>query len=161
MRRTVPSRATLRIFSGDGHLIDFILFNGGSLHTEAIRLRLQRQVGAWQSGNQPKILNNSEPDLAVARGAARFGGLIHTRAARIEAGAARAIYLEVHRPGIKESDEINSRCILPKDAPAEEEFKISQPGLELRINHPVRFQPYYSTRHDGDKSGDSCPLERK
>ena len=110
--------------------MNFILFNGGSLHAEAVRLRLQRQVGNWQSGNQPKILNNSEPDLAVARGAARFGRLVHTRAARIEAGAARAIYLEVHRPGIKESDKSTLVCILPKDAPAEEEFKISpaRPG---------------------------------
>jgi molecular chaperone DnaK (HSP70) len=137
--------------------VDFLLFNGGSLHAEAVRLRLQRQVSAWQAGNEPKILSNSEPDLAVARGAARFGGLIHRRAARIEAGAARAIYLEVHRPGGKERAESTLVCILPKDAPAEEEFKISQPGLELRINHPVRFQPYYSTRHDDDKSGTLVP----
>jgi molecular chaperone DnaK (HSP70) len=133
--------------------VDFILFNGGSLHAETLRLRLQRQVGEWQSGQQPAILNNSEPDLAVARGAARFGRLVHQRAERIEAGAARAIYLEVHRPGHKEREKSTLVCILPKDAPAEEEFKISQPGLELRINHPVRFQPYYSTRHEDDKSG--------
>ena len=133
--------------------VNFILFNGGSLHADAVRLRLQRQVGNWQSGDEPKVLHNSEPDLAVARGAARFGRLVHRRAARIEAGAARAIYLEVHRPGTKESAKPTLVCILPKDAPAEEEFKISQPGLELRINHPVRFQAYYSTRHDGDESG--------
>jgi molecular chaperone DnaK (HSP70) len=137
--------------------VNFILFNGGSLHAETVRLRLQRQVGNWQSGKEPKILNNSEPDLAVARGAARFGGLVQRRAERIEAGAARAIYLEVYRAGKKESAKSTLVCILPKDAPAEEEFKISQPGLELRINHPVRFQPYYSTRHDGDKSGALVP----
>ena len=133
--------------------INFILFNGGSLHSEAVRLRLQRQVANWQSGNAPKILNNSEPDLAVARGAARFGKLVHGRAERIEAGAARAIYLEVHRPGPQERGKSTLVCILPKDAPAEEEFKVSQPGLELRVNHPIRFQPYYSTRHGDDKSG--------
>ena len=137
--------------------VNFILFNGGSLHADAVRLRLQRQVGNWQSGEEPKVLNNSEPDLAVARGAARFGRLVHRRAARIEAGAARAIYLEVHRPGTKENARPTLVCILPKNAPAEEEFKISQPGLELRINHPVRFQPYYSTRHDGDESGTLVP----
>ena len=137
--------------------VNFIIFNGGSLHSETVRLRLQRQVGKWQSGKEPKILNNSEPDLAVARGAAHFGRLVQRRAERIEAGAARAIYLEVHRPGKKESAKSTLVCILPKDAPAEEEFKISQPGLELRINHPVRFQPYYSTRHDGDKSGALVP----
>jgi molecular chaperone DnaK (HSP70) len=138
--------------------VNFILFNGGSLHAEAVRLRLQQLVAGWQSGSMPDILNNSEPDLAVARGAARFGSLVHRRAARIEAGAARAIYLEVQRPGTKESPKSALVCILPKDARAEEEFKISPPGLELRINHPVRFQPYYSTRHDHDKSGAFVPL---
>ena len=138
--------------------VNFILFNGGSLHAEAARLRLQQLVASWQSGTIPNILNNSEPDLAVARGAARFGSLVHKRAARIEAGAARAIYLEVQRPGTKESPKTTLVCILPKDARAEEEFKISPPGLELRINHPVRFQPYYSTRHDHDKSGAFVPL---
>jgi molecular chaperone DnaK (HSP70) len=134
--------------------VDSILFNGGSLHAEAVRLRLQQLVSSWQAG-EPKILNNSEPDLAVARGAASFGRLVHRHAARIEAGAPRAIYLEVHRPGARESGVKSTLvCILPKDAPAEEEYKISQPGLELRINHPVRFQPYYSSRHDDDKSGE-------
>ena len=60
-------------------------------------------------------------------------------------------------PGPRRDAKSTLVCILPKDAPAEEEFKISQPGLELRINHPVRFQPYYSTRHDGDKSGTLVP----
>jgi molecular chaperone DnaK (HSP70) len=136
--------------------VDAILFNGGSLHPEALRLRLQRQVAKWQ-GAEPEILHNAEPDLAVARGAARFGSLVHRRAERIEAGAARAVYLEVHRQGVKDTEKSALVCILPKDASAEEEFSIAQPGLELRLNHPVRFQPYYSTRHDADKPGALVP----
>lgn len=133
--------------------VDAILFNGGSLHPEALRLRLQRQIANWQPGSEPVVLHNSEPDLAVARGAARFGSLVHRRAERIEAGAARAIYLEVHRQKATDDQKSALVCILPKDASAEEEFKISQPGLELRLNHLVRFQPYYSTRHDSDGPG--------
>jgi molecular chaperone DnaK (HSP70) len=137
--------------------VDAILFNGGSLHPEALRLRLQQQIASWQPGNEPQVLENTEPDLAVARGAARFGRLVYHRAERIEAGAARAIYLEVHR-GTKDEEHAALVCVLPKDAVAEDEFKISQPGLELRLNHPVRFQPYYSTRHDADKPGSLVPL---
>ena len=136
--------------------VDAILFNGGSLHPEALRLRLQRQIAKWQPGAEPVVLDNSEPDLAVARGAARFGSLVHRRAERIEAGAARAIYLEVHRQGIND-DQKSLVCILPRNASPEEEFQISQPGLELRLNHPVRFQPYYSTRHDADGPGSLVP----
>jgi molecular chaperone DnaK (HSP70) len=137
--------------------VDAILFNGGSLHPEALRLRLQRQIAKWQPDAEPVVLDNSEPDLAVARGAARFGSLVHRRAERIEAGAARAIYLEVHRQGSKDDQKSALVCILPRDASAEEEFKISQPGLELRLNYPVRFQPYYSTRHDADRPGALVP----
>jgi molecular chaperone DnaK (HSP70) len=137
--------------------VDAILFNGGSLHPEALRLRLQTQVAKWQSGLAPTILENAEPDLAVARGAARFGSLVHRRVERIEAGAARAIYLEVHRQGIKDDQKSALVCILPRDASAEEEFQSSPPGLELRLNHPVRFQPYYSSRHDSDRPGSLIP----
>ena len=135
--------------------VDAVLFNGGTLYPDSLRLRLQQQISRWQSGAEPRILNNPEPNLAVARGAARFGSIVHRRAQRIEAGAARAIYLEVHKqPGKK--DEISGPalvCILPRSAASEEEFRISELGLELRVNRPVRFQPYYSTRHGKDKAG--------
>src|SRR5260370_41121057 len=62
------------------------------------------------------------------------------------AGGARAIYLEGHKRAPKETPLLV--CLLPRNAPPEEEFRISQPGLELRVNRPVRFHPYYSTRGD-------------
>ena len=145
-------------FLRDRPRVDAILFNGGSLHPEALRLRLQQQIAKWQRGDKPQILDNPEPDLAVARGAARFGSLLRRRAERIEAGAARAIYLEVQQRQTKDVHQTALVCILPRGAAAEEEFKISQPGLELRLNHPVRFQPYYSTRHDTDQAGSLVPL---
>jgi molecular chaperone DnaK (HSP70) len=62
---------------------DAILFNGGSLYPEALRQRIQRQISTWQGGSSPQVLDNQEPDLAVARGAARFGSILHHRSARI------------------------------------------------------------------------------
>jgi molecular chaperone DnaK (HSP70) len=139
--------------------VDAILFNGGSLYPEVLRQRLQRQIARWQNGIEPRILENSEPSLAVARGAAHFGGIVHRRAQRIEAGAARALYLEVHkRDAGKETAAAPALiCILPSGAPSEEKFQASQDGLELRINRPVRFQPYYSTRRAKDKAGAIVP----
>jgi molecular chaperone DnaK (HSP70) len=133
--------------------VDAILFNGGSLYPKVLRTRLQQQIARWQDGVEPRILHNSALDLAVALGAAGFGGIIHRRAQRIEAGAARAIYLEVHKRAEKERAAPALVCLLPRNAPSEEEFRIDQPGLELRVNRPVRFQPYYSTRHLDDKAG--------
>ncbi|MBW0000391.1 MAG: Hsp70 family protein [Verrucomicrobia bacterium] len=135
--------------------LDAVLFNGGTLYPEALRQRLRQQISRWQGGAEPQILDNPEPDLAVARGAARFGGILHRHAQRIEAGAARAIYLEIHQAPAKTEKTPAAAlvCILPRNAPSEEEFRVSQPGLELRINRPVRFQPYYSTRRSADRAG--------
>jgi hypothetical protein len=136
--------------------IDTVLFNGGSLYPQALRLRLLEQIGRWQYGAQPRMLYNSEPSLAVARGAARFGSIVHHRARRIEADAGRSLYLEVHeradRGTLKTTPALI--CILPVNAPTEEEFQIGDVGLELRLNRPVRFQTYYSTRRPDDKIGD-------
>ena len=140
-------------------IVDAILFNGGSLYPEALRQRLQKLVTRWQHGVEPLILDNPEPSLAVARGAARFGSIVHRRAQRIEAGAARSIYLEVHQrsAGKEPSPDPTLICILPSGAPSEEIFQVSPMGLELRINRPVRFQPYYSTRRAKDKAGSVMP----
>jgi hypothetical protein len=135
--------------------IDTVLFNGGSLYPEALRLRLLQQIGRWQH-DEPHMLHNSEPSLAVARGAARFGSIVYHRSRRIEADAARSLYLEVHqrpdRDGRRAAPAL--LCILPVDAPTEEEFQIANVGLELRLNRAVRFQTYYSTRRPEDKIGE-------
>ena len=74
--------------------VDAVLFNGGSLYPAALRRRLTRLLGAWRGGPEPLVLENDEPDLAVARGAARYGRLLHDKAARIEAGA---VEMHTHR----------------------------------------------------------------
>lgn len=134
--------------------VDALLFNGGSLYPEALRNRIQRQISAWQDGRAPHVLENPEPDLAVARGAARFGSILHHRSARIQAGAARSIYLEVLQAGTP-----SLVCILPRGAEPEVVYQITHPGLELRLNRPVRFQSYYSTRHDKHQAGDLVALK--
>jgi molecular chaperone DnaK (HSP70) len=145
-------------FLGDRPPVDAILFNGGSLYPERLRLRLQKQIGRWQQGTEPQILHNPDPSLAVARGAARFGSIVQRRAQRIEAGAARAIYLEVHkRAAGDDASDSALICILPRGAASEEKFRVSETGLELRVNRLVRFQPYYSTRRGKDKAGSVVP----
>ncbi|HYY30625.1 MAG TPA: Hsp70 family protein [Chthoniobacterales bacterium] len=135
--------------------VDAILFNGGTLYPNALRERLRKQITEWQSDTEPVLLDNFEPSLAVAKGAAHFGAIVHLHNQRIEAGAARAIYLEVHKAN-RENDRGAARtliCILPSGAPAEEEFRVQQNGLELRVNRPVKFQPFYSTRRNRDRAG--------
>jgi hypothetical protein len=82
-------------FLSDRPRVDAVLFNGGSIRPPLLRQRLREQIGVWQDGVVPLVLENEEPDLAVARGAARFGALLHQHSSQIAAGAAHAVFLEV------------------------------------------------------------------
>ena len=89
-------------FLRDRLRVDAVLFNGGSLHSPILRQRLMDQIAAWQDGARPLELENAEPDLAVARGAALFGKILHSQSGRIAAGAARAVFLEMQRAATSE-----------------------------------------------------------
>ena len=141
--------------------VDFVLFNGGSLHPPRLRGKLREQIGKWQEGRLPEVLENAELDLAVAHGAAYSGRLRQLQAGRIEAGAARAIFLEAHRKAPKGGGEAARRslvCILPHGAAPEQTSEFADLDLHLRINKLVRFQIYTSTRHDERKAGDVLEL---
>ena len=148
-------------FLKDRPRVDAVLFNGGSLHAAVLRQRLLDQIAAWQDGGRPIELENAEPDLAVARGAARFGKLLHADEGRIAAGAPRAVFLEVQTApaAIHEAVSPSLICVLPLNASAEQTFEINLPGLELRTDQLVSFQACSSTRHDRCRPGDLLPWD--
>lgn len=137
--------------------VDAVLFNGGSLYPQPLRDRICRQIATWQQRAEPVVLDNAEPDMAVARGAARYGQIRHQQSQRIEAGAARAVFLEAHRVAATDGKDRPSPslvCILPRNAAPDQTFESGDLGLALRINRPVRFQTYTSARHGTAKAGD-------
>jgi molecular chaperone DnaK (HSP70) len=137
--------------------VDAILFNGGSFRPEFLRQRICQLIGKWQAGFTPLALENANPGLAVARGAALFGKFVHHQTERIEAGAAHAVFLEVVRarsPEITEWTRPSLVCVLPRGASSEQRFEITGLPLELHTNRLARFRAYYSTRQDRSKAGD-------
>ena len=153
----------LAAFLHDRPAVDAVLFNGGSLLAPQLRARLRAQIGVWQDGRLPQVLENAGLDLAVARGAATSGKLLRKGAGRIEGGAARAVFVEAH--GTAQDDNEAARrpliCILPHGAPAGELIELSDLDLHLRVNRPVRFQVYTSTRHEETKAGDVVELTQE
>jgi molecular chaperone DnaK (HSP70) len=143
-------------FLRDRPRVDAVLFNGGSVRPPLLRQRLREQVGAWQDGFVPHILQNEEPALAVARGAARFGTLLHRQSGYIAGGAARAVFLEVQ--GIPATDGETAYpslvCVLPQGAAPSERFEIADLGIKVRTNQLVRFQAYSSSRSSNSRAGD-------
>ena len=148
------------------HLADFlrerlpvhaVLFNGGLFHAAVVRERLLDQIASWQEGARPIELENSEPDLAVARGAARFGKLLHRQSQRIAAGAARAVFLHLQTADDQKTPALV--CVLPRNAGAEQVFDVDLPGLEVRTDQLVSFQAWSSTRHGRSRAGDVLSLD--
>ena len=147
-------------FLRDRPIVDAILFNGGSLYPEALRQRLQKQIALWQHGVEPRLLENPEPSLAVARGAAHFGSIVLRHAQRIEAGAARAIYLEVHKRDVREG--IGRALCIDLYFAWRRSVRRKIPGFSKRVSNfasIVRsgFGPTIQPGAQGTKQGPWCP----
>ncbi|MBE0595763.1 MAG: Hsp70 family protein [Desulfuromonadales bacterium] len=136
----------------EGEPIDALLFNGGTVTPLFLRQRLHRLLTDWQNGAAPAILATDAPALAVARGAARYAWLLaHPQAGgRIAGGHAHALYLEVVRGRGKERSLV---CVLPRGLEAGQSVRIDNAEFDLRVNQPVRFQPFFSARRQGDRPG--------
>ena len=137
--------------------IDAILFNGGTVQPKVLRQRICQQVAHWQGGVTVLELENGDPEFSVARGAALFGKSLHCKTNRIEAGAARAVFLELFRGRSREPQggvRPSYICVLPRGASSGARFEITGVPLELQVNRPARFQAYDTTRHEECKAGD-------
>jgi molecular chaperone DnaK (HSP70) len=137
--------------------VDAILFNGGSLRPKFLRERICQQVTKWQGSFPPIALENADPEFAVARGAALFGKSLHRKTERIEAGAARAVFLEVPRErSLQFGNEARPSliCVLPRGASSDQRFEITGIPLQMQTNRLARFQAYSSSRHHRCAAGD-------
>lgn len=141
-------------FLGVDVRVDRVLFNGGSLSAPVVRERLLEQISAWQNGRVPLELENREPYLAVARGAARFGEMSWKGQRRIDAGAPRAVFLELSRSGGEGSEAL---CVLPKGAQPGDRYEIGVEGLQLRTKERVAFKAYQA----GDQVMDAAGSRRQ
>lgn len=85
---------------GSGKLLHptCVLFNGGVMKSELVRERLRATLDRWldADGAPPaRVLHGADLDLAVARGAARFGRVREGHGIRIRGGTAQAHYVGV------------------------------------------------------------------
>ena len=136
-----------------------VLFNGGVLCSPAIRRRILEVLGAL-CGQEPRLLGNDAPDLAVARGAAYYALSRRGEGLRITGGAARAYYIEVQRDDQKArtSSEQTLVCLTPRGLDEGAEVELVGRPLQLLTNRPVRFRLFSSVQREGDKPGDVLSL---
>lgn len=132
-----------------------ILFNGGVFQAAGMRQRLLDVLEFWYE--EPiKVLQGTELDLAVARGAARYGLVKQGHGIRIRGGLTRAYYIgvELAMPAIPGMEPpIKAICVAPQGM--EEGTSLRVPGQDLRliVGEPVEFPFLASTESTEDEVG--------
>jgi molecular chaperone DnaK (HSP70) len=134
-----------------GQTPDAILFNGGFFIPEILRTRVADVVEQWY-GLRPEILENSELDLAVARGAAYYSYVRSTGSGvLVRGGLPRTYYIGLGEPG---EGKFPAVCLVPRGAEEGAAIEIDNDALQLVANRPVSFRLYSSLSRTGDKLGD-------
>jgi molecular chaperone DnaK (HSP70) len=132
-----------------------VLCNGGVFKASALQDRLLDQLNTWaKHAKAPsvRLLEGTDLDLAVARGAAYFALAQKGQGVRIRGGLAMTYYLGIEsaRPAVPgRPPPIRALCVAPRGM--EEGATAPVPNLEfgLVIGHPVKFRFLASnTRRD-------------
>jgi molecular chaperone DnaK (HSP70) len=133
-----------------GQAPDAILFNGGFFIPAILRERVADVVGQWY-GRRPEILENSELDLAVARGAAYYSYVRSTGSGvLVRGGLPRTYYI-----GLGETEgKLAAVCLVPRGAEEGAAIEVDHDALQLVANRPVSFRLYSSLTRTEDKLGD-------
>ena len=119
---------------------DAVLLNGGVFRADAIATRLQDTLADWR-GAALKSLHNTDPDIAVARGAVAYALARRGLAPKIAAGAARNYFLRVESAG----DAPRGVCVLPRGSEEGREVPLAGRTFALKSGEPVRFDLVAST----------------
>jgi molecular chaperone DnaK (HSP70) len=134
-----------------GQTPDAILFNGGFFIPEVLRQRVADVVAHWY-GRRPEIFENSELDLAVARGAAYYSYVRSTGSGvLVRGGLPRTYYVAL---GEAREGTFPVVCLVPRGAEEGVAIEVDNDALQLVANRPVSFRLYSSLTRTGDKLGD-------
>jgi len=133
-----------------GQVPEAILFNGGFFIPEILRDRVADVVGHWY-GKRPEILENSELDLAVARGAAYYSYVRSTGSGvLVRGGLPRTYYIGLGEP---REGKFPAVCLVPRGAEEGSAVEIDNDALQLVANRPVTFRLFSSLTRSEDRLG--------
>jgi len=120
-------------------LPDAVLLNGGVFRGEPLA---RRMIGVLETFRRSpiRVLDNADPELAVARGAVFYGLARRGAGMKIGGGSARSYFLLLGERGAKrEQAPERAVCLLPRGAEEGEEVVLEGRTFALRLGQPVRF----------------------
>lgn len=134
-----------------------ILFNGGVTRSPAIRSRLLDVLGTWlEAAGAPavKVLEGTDPDQAVALGAAYFAASRKGDGVRIKGGTARSYFVGIERaemavPGMP--PRVDAVCVAPRGMEEGSEVTLDM-ELGAVVGEPVGFR-FFSRNVGEDEVG--------
>ena len=126
---------------------DAVLFNGGFFTPSIAREQLLHALTSW-FGDRPRVLDNANPEGAVAVGAVFYGRLRQNPAAAtrllIRAGSARSYYIGV--AGVEGRQQ--AVCVIPRGTEEGTRFELAR-ELSVISNRPGAFTLYSSPDRSG------------
>lgn len=132
-----------------------VLFNGGVFQSPGMRSRLLAILEGWY-GEPVRELEGTDLELAVARGAARYGLVKQGHGIRIRGGLSRAYYIGVELampaiPGLEPP--IKAVCVAPQGMEEGTSLEVPEQEFGLVLGEPVEFPFLASTARTEDLPG--------
>jgi molecular chaperone DnaK (HSP70) len=141
---------------GPAELPTAVLFNGGVMKASLLRNRIVDVLSSWQNGAELRVLEASNLDLAVARGAAYYGLARRGRGIRIRSGLNKTYYIGVAAalpavPGMPAP--IKALCVAPFGMEEGSETELSEREFNLVVGEPAKFDFLGSAARNDDAVG--------
>lgn len=142
---------------GKAPVPDHVLFNGGSLKPQVIQDRIIDSIKTWFGTNHsPSVLENPDPDLAVALGASYYGLVKSGSGVRVGSGSPRSYYLGV---GGIEPEKNSAVCLVERGLDEGTKIELDNRDFEVLANRAVSFDVYSSSFRSGDRMGDIIEID--
>ncbi|SDD91492.1 Hsp70 family protein [Paraburkholderia lycopersici] len=114
---------------------DALLLNGGVFRARSLARRLADTLGAWR-GEPLNVLQNDQPDVAVARGAVAYALARAGHAPRIGGGSPRSYFLVLDEG---RGDAARGVCVLPRGTEEGHALHLDDRTFALQLGQPVQF----------------------
>jgi molecular chaperone DnaK (HSP70) len=132
---------------------DTVLLNGGVFRAAPLSRRLAGTLTRWR-GDAVQVLENRDPDVAVARGAVAYALARAGHAPKIGGGSARSFFLLLDN----DADATRGVCVLPRGTEEGQPVHLADRTFALTLGAPVRFHLASSVTETAYRAGELADL---
>ncbi|MEM5422172.1 Hsp70 family protein [Paraburkholderia ferrariae] len=136
---------------------DALLLNGGVFRARSLAQRLADTLGTWR-GEPLNVLQNDQPDVAVARGAVAYALARAGNAPRIGGGSPRSYFLVLDE-GAGADAAPRGVCVLPRGTEEGHELHLDDRTFALQLGQPVQFHLASTVADTAWQPGELADLE--